>query len=94
MYTIYPFYTLYTIQSHSIYTIYIILVTLYISLSLFLSIFLFLSLNQSINQPDWEDGATANKIELAAAFTEDWDDQTIEDDFANQLRAELQKIAK
>ena len=43
---------------------------------------------------DWEDGATANKIELAAAFTEDWDDQTIEDDFANQLRAELQKLAK
>lgn len=43
---------------------------------------------------DWEDGATANKIELSAAFTEDWDDQTIEDDFANQLRAELQKLAK
>ena len=43
---------------------------------------------------DWEDGATANKIELSAAFTEDWDDQTIEDDFANQLRAELQKMSK
>ncbi len=43
---------------------------------------------------DWEDGATANKIELSAAFTEDWDDQTVEDDFANQLRAELQKLNK
>lgn len=59
-----------------------------------LSISLSLSLSISISQSDWEDGATANKIELAAAFTEDWDDQTIEDDFANQLRAELQKMAK
>lgn len=48
----------------------------------------------NINDVDWEDGATANKIELSAAFTEDWDDQTIEDDFANQLRAELQKLSK
>ena len=53
-----------------------------------------LSSSPSISFEDWEDGATANKIELSAAFTEDWDDQTIEDDFANQLRAELQKMSK
>jgi len=43
---------------------------------------------------DWDDGATANKIELSAAFTEDWDDQTVEDDFSNQLRAELKNLSK
>jgi len=53
----------------------------------------FFIINQS-HFTDWEDGATANKIELSAAFTEDWDDQTIEDDFSNQLRAELQKLSK
>lgn len=53
-----------------------------------------LTLSPSVSFKDWEDGATANKIELSAAFTEDWDDQTIEDDFANQLRAELQKMSK
>lgn len=42
---------------------------------------------------DWEDAEAANRLELAEAWTNDWDDETVEEDFANQLRAELAKLA-
>ena len=61
--------------------------SIYFLLSLSIS---YLSLSISISQSDQKTAPLPIKIELSA-FTEDWDDQTIEDDFANQLRAELQK---
>ena len=36
----------------------------------------------------------AGKSELAAAFAEDWDDEVVEEEFAKQLRAEIQKLGK
>ncbi len=43
---------------------------------------------------DWEDSGVAGRKELAAAFAEDWDDEVVEEDFAKQLRAEIQKLGK
>lgn len=43
---------------------------------------------------DWEDSGAAGRKELAAAFAEDWDDEVVEEEFAKQLRAEIQKLGK
>lgn len=52
------------------------------------------SLSLSLSRVDWNDVGAAGKQQLATAFTEDWDDEVIEEDFAKQLRAEIQKLGK